>query len=265
MSYEQTIPFAIVPSEVVMDTRLTLETMRVLVALYSFRNKNTGLAFPSRESISERCGMHPSNISEATTKLVDLGWIIKDGIGGHSKATRYTITIPEVVTELAALHKAKSQARRNQKVAEPAMVAQSATVAEPATQTIAEPATPPIAQSATRIEQTNRTDKGTKNIATSLLPNIDPQIAADYLKIRKAKNSPLTETALKGIKREAEKAGLALEQVLVICCEQNWAGFKATWLLKDSRDGKETNKQEALEKSNRAATEGWKPPELRSL
>lgn len=157
--HEQTIPFAIVPSEVVMDTRLTLETMRVLVTLYSFRNKNTGLAFPGREAISERCGMHPSNISEATSKLVDLGWVVKDGEGGHSKSTRYTINIPEVVTELAASSKAKSQARKDKKVADSAMVAQSAIVAEQATLKVADSATPRIAQSATRKEHTNITNQ----------------------------------------------------------------------------------------------------------
>src|SRR5688500_8769533 len=101
---EQVHPFAIVPVEVMMDNRLTLETMRVLVTLFSFRNKITGLAFPSREAIAGRCGMHPSNISAATTKLVELGWLVKDGMGGYSKATKYTICIPDAVAELAEIH-----------------------------------------------------------------------------------------------------------------------------------------------------------------
>lgn len=169
---EQIYPFAIVPSEVVMDTRLTLEAMRVLVTLYSFRNKNTGLTFPSREKIAARCGMHPSNISAATTKLVELGWLIKKGKGGYSKPTSYDIIVPEVVAEFAALHKARSDAReaekKGNKVAEQATVAQSATVAEQAT-----PGNSPIgyigvAQSATRegspIGYTQVTDKLTDQL-----------------------------------------------------------------------------------------------------
>ena len=53
MSLNQS-PFGIVPVEVAMDQRLTLQQMRVLVALYTFRNKNTELAHPTREEIRER-------------------------------------------------------------------------------------------------------------------------------------------------------------------------------------------------------------------
>lgn len=153
---EQAHPFAIVPVEVMMDNRLTLETMRVLVTLFSFRNKVTGLAFPRRDAISERCGMHPSNISAATTKLVELGWLVKTGAGGYSKATKYEIQIPEIVAQSATVYKARVEAR---KVAQSATVAESTTVAQSATSTVAEPATRVVAQSATRKELTNVTDQ----------------------------------------------------------------------------------------------------------
>jgi len=38
-----------------------------------------------------------------------------------------------------------------------------------------------------------------------------------------------TETALKGLKREAQLANMTLEEVMVMCCERNWVGFKAEW------------------------------------
>ena len=50
-------PFGIVPVEVAMDQRLTLQQMRVLVALYTFRNRNTEMAHPTGEEIRERTGM----------------------------------------------------------------------------------------------------------------------------------------------------------------------------------------------------------------
>jgi uncharacterized protein YdaU (DUF1376 family) len=52
----------------------------------------------------------------------------------------------------------------------------------------------------------------------------------DYLKLRNKQKKPLTETALKGLKREAEKAKLPLVDVLEICCERGWIGFKAEWI-----------------------------------
>ena len=57
----------------------------------------------------------------------------------------------------------------------------------------------------------------------------------DYLKIRKAAKKPITDTALKGLVREAGKAGKTLNEALVICCERSWLGFKAEWLKSDDK------------------------------
>jgi len=57
----------------------------------------------------------------------------------------------------------------------------------------------------------------------------------DYLKIRKAAKKPITDTALKGLVREANKAGKTLNEALVICCERSWLGFKAEWLNSDDK------------------------------
>ena len=59
---------------------------------------------------------------------------------------------------------------------------------------------------------------------------IDGQLAQDYIALRKSHRAPITQTALKGIEREANSAGLSLEQALTICCERGWRGFRAEWL-----------------------------------
>lgn len=52
---------------------------------------------------------------------------------------------------------------------------------------------------------------------------------ADFLKIRKAKKAPLTQTAIAGIQREADKAGLTIAEAITACVECNWQGFNAGW------------------------------------
>ena len=52
----------------------------------------------------------------------------------------------------------------------------------------------------------------------------------DFQKLRKAKRAPLTETALDGIRLEADKAGYSLEQALSTCCLRGWQGFEADWV-----------------------------------
>ena len=53
---------------------------------------------------------------------------------------------------------------------------------------------------------------------------------SDFLVLRRAKKLPITQTALDGLKREADKAGITLNEVITICCERGWGGFKADWL-----------------------------------
>lgn len=72
-----------------------------------------------------------------------------------------------------------------------------------------------------------------------LLADIDPQIAADFKALRTRLRAPITETAMNGIKREAEKAGISVQDALQACCERGWRGFKAEWLheLKGKSNG----------------------------
>ena len=83
--------------EVIQDGRLTLLQLKVLLALYSFRNKNTSLCFPSRETISKRTGIRITRISTTTTQLEKLGWIRKFW-DSETKKYNYQITVPELGT-----------------------------------------------------------------------------------------------------------------------------------------------------------------------
>ena len=39
----------------------------------------------------------------------------------------------------------------------------------------------------------------------------------------------MTDTALAGVRREAEKAGVSMDVALAYCCEAGWQGFNAGW------------------------------------
>ncbi|MGY8624305.1 hypothetical protein [Chromobacterium violaceum] len=85
---------------------------------------------------------------------------------------------------------------------------------------------------------------------------VDPQHAADFMAIRKAKRAPLTPTALAGIEREAAIAGLTLAQAIQISAERGWQGFKAEWLHRDTPQSiRPTGGKPTLAEQNRAAAE----------
>lgn len=77
----------------------------------------------------------------------------------------------------------------------------------------------------------NINKKNTKKSESDLLAEfgIVGQLAEDFLKLRKAKNAPITETALKGFQRESAKAGISLSDAITIAIERNWRGFSASW------------------------------------
>ncbi len=47
--------------------------------------------------------------------------------------------------------------------------------------------------------------------------------------MRAAKKAAITKTAMAGIAREADKAGITLSDALTLCCERGWISFKADW------------------------------------
>lgn len=52
----------------------------------------------------------------------------------------------------------------------------------------------------------------------------------DFVKHRKSIKAPLTGTAVKGIEREAKKAGISLNDAIQEICARGWRGFKADWV-----------------------------------
>ena len=95
--------------EIIEDSRLTLLQIKVLLALFSFRNKNTHLCFPSREAISKRTGIRTTSISRTTTQLVGLGWLLKFW-DVETKKYNYRITVPELggVHESCTIHESST-------------------------------------------------------------------------------------------------------------------------------------------------------------
>lgn len=85
--------------------------------------------------------------------------------------------------------------------------------------------------------------------------DVDQKVWDDFLSIRKAKRSPMTETALQGIQREADKAGWHMQQALQECVARGWQGFKADWV--SVQRGQVINKQAAVEQRNQAAVDEW--------
>lgn len=76
----------------------------------------------------------------------------------------------------------------------------------------------------------NHKPKEEKSAAALHLSGIPEKLLNDFLEVRKAKRAgKLTETALKGLEREGQKAGLTVVETITACVEYGWQGFDAGW------------------------------------
>lgn len=85
-----------------------------------------------------------------------------------------------------------------------------------------------------------RNDEGkARKRAPDLRPeDVAEQVWADWCALRKSKKAAVTATALEGIRREAKRSGLTMQQALETCCANGWQGLKAEWLAGKGSNGK---------------------------
>ena len=84
---------------------------------------------------------------------------------------------------------------------------------------------------------------------------VDEQTAKDWLAHRKKKKADVSQTVIAGHAKEAQKAGISLQDALAMACVRGWAGFKAEWVLEPSRASPTSglSKQALLEQRNAEA------------
>lgn len=84
-----------------------------------------------------------------------------------------------------------------------------------------------------------------KETETETPDGVTESVFKDYLEVRKTKKAKWSDTALKGLVKEAEKAGLSLQEAMELCCARGWVGFKAEW-IKDQYPKKQETGTSAL-------------------
>lgn len=76
----------------------------------------------------------------------------------------------------------------------------------------------------------NHEPKVTRKQAIACPPEVDPQVWADWVQLRKTKRATVTQTVVDGARQEAEKAGMSLSDFLAVWCRRGSQGLEASWL-----------------------------------
>lgn len=83
---------------------------------------------------------------------------------------------------------------------------------------------------------------------------VSPQVAEDWMAVRKAKQAANTETAFKSIAKEIELSGRSADECITLAVENSWRGFKAEWLFNQQRTpARPSGKKSVLENNMEVA------------
>jgi|GEM_PF-6223465 len=234
----------------ILKSALPPTTRHVLLTIGCHMNDAGESCFPSIKLLCEETGLSNRAVITHIHNATELGWITvgRHGFAGQKWAAHeYRPAWPHNLRNAAdSLEKAVNEVHDLSKKAVN-VIPKAVNVIPKAVKEV-HSSTPESTPESTSL---NTITPPKKSSSENLLSDIDPQIASDYLAIRKAKNLPLTKTALNAIQREAAKLDYSLEQALTICCEHSWGGFQAAWVLKEQLSGKSPN---SLQQENKEST-----------
>jgi len=110
---------------------------------------------------------------------------------------------------------------------------------EPSAGPSAEPSEEPSAgQAQGHTRRSNKNIKeNKKGVLASRPDGVSEALWDRFVQMRKAKKAPVTQRALDGLRREADKAQWPLADVLSYCVAKDWRGFEAGWVRGQLRPG----------------------------
>jgi len=99
------------------------------------------------------------------------------------------------------------------------------------------PLSPPYEPpNANRKPLTNNQEPKKKEASFPRPEDVSEQVWEDFLKARKEKKAVVTVTVMDRYRKQAEEAGISLEEAISYALERNWQGFNAKWY--EEREGK---------------------------
>ena len=231
----------------------------VLLALAFFKNDRTGECFPSTDKIASTARRSPNVVRAAIKRLEQLGLVETRQVPGlrrffviHLERLSPKVEpLPDAeplsdchpLTEVQPLSEVKGDPLQKcegtpfKSVRGPlSEVTPEQGIEQGKEQGIEQGSLSPLAPASDDQELTLTPDEKPKTKAkhtktTIARPDdVGEQVWDEFLILRKQKRKTFTELALKGMRREAEAAGLSLEEAMTMCVEHGWQSFQAKYV-----------------------------------
>jgi len=211
----------------------------VLAALADFAN-DLGEAWPSIATLCRRTGAGERSVYRSIKSLKDAGHLsYSANLTGRS--TRYTIHPCQRGTPATAAALSDRQVPLPERQPSPVTVAGdpcqrgTLTIKEPIMTLQEPPAVAPLLPVSKPLKASEKSWAAKGIAAEPAKPSeVSDQVWSDFCALRKRQKADLSETALVGIRSQADKAGWSLEAALTECVVRGWRGFKAAWVKGDA-------------------------------
>jgi hypothetical protein len=242
-------------------------TKFVLVAMAEHVNAESQewVCWPSYRALSEVTLQDIKTVEAAVYRLKELGFIVDTGErkGGTGKVIVYRLNNPENGGVTPGLQPGSANGTRPQNTTENGVITGNGNPPKfPPNPPKFPPNPPKFPEISPQIsgETTPKTGDGSSKgsrkgsrkepavgVRISAIEGVPDSLLADWLAVRKDKKAgTLTETAVKGLLREAAKAGITPEEAVRFCCEANWVGFNAGWYTDRVGAGQPAGRQETF-------------------
>jgi DNA-binding Lrp family transcriptional regulator len=202
----------------------TTGAFAVLVALASFCNAADLECWPSQNAIAEKTSLSQRSVRDQIKALIDDGLLKKCMVSGRQG---YSL-----------LAKENRQSLPQDRNSLPVEQEQEAEVIAAKPEVISP--TAEVTSGPTELREETRRERNRKPLKKDIdrPDDVSENIWADFIVLRKVKNAPVTETVLRNIRLEAQKAGWSIEKALETMCARGWQGFNSEWVkTKDAKNG----------------------------
>ena len=232
----------------------------VLVALANCSDAVERLAWPSIAYLCEATSQDRKTVMENLKRLIVAGFIEDTGrrVGATKSVIVYSLSNPENGTPK------QSQERDTLAGEAVPFFPTSSTVFPHKQYRFSAEAVPKTGHGTVR----NRKEPSRKE-DNVVVADVPASVLQDFLKLRKEKKSPLTNTAIDRMRKEATKAGISLSEAMAICCELGWQGFNSEWYsqrqAKKSQGAETTYQRTMREKFEEASGRNKSKPNFRTI
>lgn len=231
----------------ILNSDLTNGTeVAVLVALAHCLNEQTGDCFPSTETISRLARRSPLVVRKALKRLTDLGYISQSQSPG---AKRFFSIHLDKITAFEGGKELEGEGVKNFRGTPYKSLGGGGKELYPEqgsnkgiNKEVNQEEFPPPSPAAKREAQTHlfslseipdASKEKTRTHQAFKPPELGVELTEsafrDWMTVRKAKHSPLTETAWKHFKAQVLRSELSIQQAVELCATKGWISINAEW------------------------------------